>query len=110
MKYAVVLCALGLMAAPLARAEFNPPVAVRTVAPVYPESMRRDHVSGIVLVNCEVDVHGDVAEPKIEKASDPAFEEPALAALRRWKFKPAQRDGAPVSTRVSIPIKFLLEG
>jgi protein TonB len=98
------------MTAPLARAEFNPPVAVRTVAPVYPESMRRDHVSGIVLVNCEVDVHGNVAEPKIEKASNPEFEEPALAALRRWKFKPAERDGAPVATRVSIPIKFLLEG
>ena len=34
MKYAVVLVALGLMAAPWARAEFNPPVAVKTVPPV----------------------------------------------------------------------------
>lgn len=109
MKYAVVLLALGLTAAPWARAEFNPPVAVRTVSPVYPESMRRDHITGLVLINCEIDAHGNVAETKVEKATNPEFEEPALAALRRWKFKPAQRDGAPVPTRVSIPIKFLLE-
>jgi protein TonB len=106
MKYAVVLCVLGLISAPLARAEFNPPVAVRTVAPIYPESMRRDHVSGVVLVSCEIDDHGNVGETKVVKSSNSEFEEPALAALRRWKFKPAQRDGAPVAMHVSIPIKF----
>jgi len=97
------------MAAPVARAEFSPPVAVRTVAPVYPDSMRRDHISGVVFVSCDVDAHGDVSDAKVEKATNPEFEAPALAALRRWKFKPAQRDGAAVPTHVSIPVKFNAE-
>jgi protein TonB len=109
MKYAVVICSLGLILLPSVRADFNPPVLVRSVPPVFPDAMRREHVNGVVLVSCEVDSQGNVSDTKVEKASNAEFTEPALAALKKWKFKPAQRDGNVIAIRVSIPIKFTLE-
>ncbi len=84
----------------------EPPVPVRTVAPDYPPDLRRDGTSGIVMVSCLIDDKGNVQETKIEKTSHDAFGQPAVDAVKRWKFKPARRDGAAVSVRVTIPIKF----
>ena len=92
-----------------AQSKSEPPVPVRTVAPDYPDELRRDGVSGVVTVKCTIDEQGNVVEPSIEKSSNGAFEKPALAALKKWKFKPAKQDGAPVPTKVSIPIKFVFE-
>lgn len=87
----------------------EPPVPVRTVAPDYPDELRREGVSGLVMVKCTIDVQGNVVDPTIEKSSNAAFDRPALAALKKWKFKPARQDGAPVAIKVSIPIKFVFE-
>ncbi|MGH7997049.1 MAG: energy transducer TonB [Opitutaceae bacterium] len=110
MKYAVVFACLGLVAAiPSARAEFDPPVPVRTVAPVFPTEMRREGIDGIVLVDCVIDAHGNVQNPTVKKASNDAFSEPALEALKQWKFKPAEKDGTKVPVRVAIPVRFTLD-
>ena len=61
------------------------------------------------MVKCTIDEKGNVTEPEVEKSSNPAFEKPAIAALKKWKFKPAKSDGAPVAIKVSIPIKFVFE-
>ncbi|MCX6955351.1 MAG: energy transducer TonB [Verrucomicrobia bacterium] len=99
-----------LAAAPVAFAQTKePPVPVRTVAPDYPDELRRDGISGVVMVKCTIDEQGNVTNPEIEKSSNAAFEKPALAALKKWKFKPAKQDGAPVAIKVSIPIKFVFE-
>lgn len=87
----------------------EPPVAVRTVPPDYPIELRRDGVSGVVLVRCRVDAQGNVAETQVEKSSNAAFEHAAVSAVRRWKFKPARQKGSPVEATVSIPIKFVAE-
>jgi periplasmic protein TonB len=102
---------LALAFAVSARAEdkIDPPVPVRTTSPVFPYELRHDGVSGLVLVNCLVDEHGDVQDMKVEKATNPAFVQPALTALKKWKFKPAERDGNRVPIRVSIPLKFTID-
>jgi protein TonB len=86
----------------------TPPVPVRTVAPDYPNEMRRDGVTGLVMVTCLIDEQGNVAETTVAKASNEAFANPAITAVKKWKFKPAQRDGAIVPIKVTIPIKFTL--
>lgn len=94
-----------------ARAEvkLEPPVPVRTVPPDYPSEMRRQHVSGVVMVSCVIDAKGNVENPKVLHASADDFASPALAAIKQWKFKPAQRDGASVALHVTIPIRFNIE-
>jgi periplasmic protein TonB len=92
-----------------AQTKAEPPVPVRTVAPDYPDELRREGVSGLVMVKVTIDEQGNVTETTVEKSSNAAFEKPAVAALKKWKFKPAKQDGAPVAIKVSIPIKFVFE-
>lgn len=103
----LLLTAFAITPAYAQKAE--PPVPVRTVAPEYPSELRREGVSGLVMVKCSIDESGNVTETLVEKSSNPAFEKPALAAVKKWKFKPAKQDGAPVAIKVSIPIKFVFE-
>lgn len=99
--------ALLIALTPLLRAEATePPVPVRTVAPEYPGALKRSGVSGIVTVTCLIDEKGDVQEVSLEKSSDDAFTQPALDAVRKWKFKPAKKDGVAVAIKVSIPVRF----
>lgn len=105
----IVACLVALVTPVLAQTKPEPPVPVRTVAPDYPTELRRDGVSGVVMVKCTINERGDVVDPTVEKSSNNAFEQPAIAALKKWKFKPAKQDGSPVPVKVSIPIKFVFE-
>lgn len=100
---------VSALAAPAFAQKTEPPVPVRTVAPDYPSQLRREGLSGIVMVKCQIDEQGNVAGAEIEKSSNPAFDQPALAALKKWKFKPARQDGNPVAIKVSIPLKFVFD-
>lgn len=103
----LLVLAMGL--APIAgfsASDLEPPVPVRTVAPVFPSDMRREGISGLVMVSILIDEKGNVQEPKVEKASNDAFAGPAVDALKKWKFKPAKKAGEVVALRVSVPIKF----
>jgi protein TonB len=74
--------------------------------PIYPSQMRGKKVEGTVSVIFVVDEHGRVVEPRIEKSSHPAFERPALDAVRQWKFEPAVKAGQRVSCRMRAPLRF----
>jgi len=87
----------------------EPPVPVRTVAPKFPEEMRRNGSAGLVTVSCLIDEKGNVTDPKVVKSSNDAFSEPALDALKKWKFKPAKKNGEAVAIRVSIPVQFTVD-
>ncbi len=93
----------------LADDKTEPPVPVRTVAPDVPPSFSRAGVPGLVTVSFTVDDKGNVTDEKVVKSSNPELEEPALKAIRKWRFKPAVRDGNPVATHVAMPIKFSVE-
>ena len=84
----------------------EPPVPVRTVAPEVPSSFSRSGSVGLVTVKFVVDEKGNVQDPTVVKSSHAELEEPALAAIRKWRFKPATKDGTAVSVHVTIPIKF----
>lgn len=93
----------------LADEKTEPPVPVRTVAPEVPPDFARSGVTGLVTISLTVDDRGNVQDEKVIKSSHRELEVPALAAIKRWKFKPARKDGNPVSAHVAIPIKFTAE-
>lgn len=93
----------------IARAEAafdEAPTPVRTLAPAYPEAMRRDGVSGMVSVAVTVDENGNVTKAAVAKSTNAEFEQPALQAVSQWKFKPAKKGGQAVAVSVVLPVRF----
>lgn len=82
------------------------PRAIFQTPPQYPAEFRRRGVAGTVTIAFTVDVHGRVANPRVERSTNPAFESPALEAVRQWRFEPGTRKGQPVPFRMRIPITF----
>ena len=82
------------------------PVPIKTPPPKFPETMRREGISGVVAVSIVIDEKGSVVTATISKASHIDFERPALEAVKAWKFKPAKKDGAVVKVRVTVPLRF----
>jgi protein TonB len=74
--------------------------------PTYPPELRRSKRQGTVYVIFIVNKEGRVENPKIEKSTDPAFEKPALDAVRQWRFEPGTRNGEKVQFKMRIPITF----
>ncbi len=84
------------------------PEAVVQVAPVFPFALKRDRVEGRVVVEFVVDTDGRVVGAAAVESSHPGFEEAAVTGVGRWKFRPGQKNGRPVNTRMRVPILFRL--
>lgn len=87
-------------------AQHVPPKALKRSEPDYPYAMRRFRLEGRVQIEFVVDTTGKPQNPVISESSNPAFDEPALAALREWTFQPATVDGRPVKARLRQEIRF----
>jgi protein TonB len=74
--------------------------------PRYPPELLRAGRTGTVYVLFSVDTEGRVRNPRVQKSTDPAFEQPALDAVRQWKFEPGTRGGEKVQFKMRIPITF----
>ena len=80
------------------------PRAIFQAAPVYPAGKRTHEV--VVSVVFVVDPSGKVTNPHVEKSTDPAFEKPAVDAVKQWKFEPAVKAGQRVFCKMRVPIRF----
>lgn len=76
--------------------------------PQYPFEMRRAGITGEVLVAFIVDSRGNVREAYAVRSTQREFEQPAVQAVSRWKFKPGRKGGRAVNTRMQVPIVFSL--
>lgn len=82
------------------------PVLVASVSPEYPRDLRKAKVEGSVVLVFLLDESGRVDDARVETSSRPEFERPAIDAVKKWKFKPGEREGAAVKTHMRLPIKF----
>lgn len=78
------------------------------VLPHYPEAARRDGRQGVVVIRAVIDERGRISEARLLRGIDPALDEAALAAVRRWRFRPATRFGKPVRVNYILSVDFRL--
>jgi len=80
--------------------------------PQYPLVARRLGKEGVVLLEVLVAPDGRAADVRMIRSSGFApLDESAVTTVRdRWRFVPARRDGLPVESRVTVPIRFRLAG
>ena len=80
------------------------PIPIKQVKPEIPDSLRGIHAT--VWVKALVGRRGNVWRAEVQKSDGAMFNEPAIAAARQWKFKPAIEYDQPVACWTSIPFRF----
>jgi len=87
----------------------KPAERITFVPPVYPATAKWLGVKGRVTLTIDVRADGSVANRPRVVAAHPAgrgFEEAAVEAARRWRFKPAIRGGRSVASSLRFDIDF----
>jgi TonB family protein len=86
--------------------ELVAPVAMQEVDPGYPLELMRQNVQGTVMLSAVIRSDGSVGEVRILRGVDDRLDVYASAALSRWRFRPAMRNGDPVALQTVVMIPF----
>lgn len=86
------------------------PVPIKIVDPVYPFEFHQTKVETMVEMLVEINENGEVEEVSVLSGPHVSFGNAALGAVRRWKFKPAMKDGKAIAVRRVLPIFFSYSG
>ena len=84
------------------------PVAVFTPEPEFSDEARLQKYQGICMIAIIVDTHGNPLNPRVIRHLGMGLDEKALDAVRRYRFRPALRNGKPVSSAITVAIDFRL--
>ena len=106
----LALAPLGLCAwvSPAARAEeLTPPQPLETPPAIAPEGLQQ---AAEVLLLVTIGIDGRAHGVDVAQSAGPALDGAAIAAVVRWTFRPALRDGQPFEARVRIPFRFAPAG
>jgi TonB family protein len=94
---------------PVAPAPPAPPPALP--APAYPKDALAQHINGKVVLLIDIDAQGNPTNVVVDRSEPPGvFDQVSIDAARKWKFKPAVKDGRPVAGRISVPVQFESRG
>lgn len=87
------------------------PEPLQMPAPRYPRSALRLGLGGTVRIKVWVAADGSVERMDISQGSgNRDLDRAALEAVRRWRFRPATRNGQPVASEAVVPISFNPQG
>ena len=75
-----------------------------------PAELKRKGVEGFVEVGFVVDENGLVQNVRVISSSQREFEQAAMTAVGKWKFKPGRKGGKNVPTNMAVNINFHLSG
>jgi outer membrane biosynthesis protein TonB len=104
------------------------PTLVHKIAPDYPEMMRMARLEARIVLQAIVNEHGTVEDLKVLQCDGKSLDEPearedllldstfcrvfsaaAIAAVDRWRYEPARKDGEPVAVYFTVRVDFELE-
>jgi protein TonB len=90
----------------------QPPRPIRKYPPIYPFAARQKGIEGKITLRFVVDKDGNPQEPEVVKTEPEEvagiFDDSAIKTIKRFKFKPAIKDGKAVDVIVRLPISFTL--
>lgn len=87
------------------------PELVTKVNPEYPPAARSKRIEGTVIASVLISEKGDVSDVKILRGAggSSGLNEAATAAIKKWKFRPAVKEGKRVKVWITYPIVFKLQ-
>ena len=84
------------------------PHAIFMPNPEFSEQARKEKIHGTVVVSLTVTVDGTTRDIKVVKGVGYGLDEKAVAAVSRWKFSPALKDGQPIEKEITVEVAFHL--
>jgi TonB family protein len=74
----------------------------------YPEEARKKGIQGEVIVKILIHKNGEIDKIEIRKSAGKLLDDTAINAVKQCHFTPAIFNSNPVTSWLSIPIKFML--
>jgi protein TonB len=84
------------------------PVLLVKVEPVYPEVARRAGMGGRVTVSAVIGLDGGVETAEVLASTNPLFDQAALDAVRKWRYRAATMNGRPVRVYFTVVVDFVV--
>jgi protein TonB len=85
----------------------SPEVLSRPSEPVYPRLAEQMKVEGSVILQVNIDKTGNIVGTQV--LSGPAIlAAAAQEAVRRWRFRPRYKNGAPIDTEAHVVVNFTI--
>ena len=86
----------------------TPPALLYKVEPEFSEEARKARLTGVVQLVAVIDASGQVGAITIRQGLGLGLDERAIEAVRKWKFRPAMRNGKAVASPAFIEVMFHL--
>jgi TonB family protein len=85
------------------------PVPIIQPEAEFSDEARRAKYQGVVMISMIVDANGNPENPRVVRSLGMGLDEKALEAVRKYKFKPAMKDGkTPVPVMITVEVNFRL--
>jgi periplasmic protein TonB len=84
------------------------PVPIFVPEAEFSDEARREKYQGICLVAIIVDAHGFPQNVHVVRHLGMGLDEKAMEAIRKYRFKPAMKDGKPVAAAITVEVDFRL--
>jgi protein TonB len=83
------------------------PKNIKRVQPAYPPIAQASRVSGMVILEIQVDREGQVTNARVLR-SIPLLDQAAIDAVMQWRFTPTLLNGVPVPVIMTVTVNFTL--
>jgi TonB family protein len=94
----------NVIVSPAVPANFAAPAPASVVSPT---GLPNRYIGKTVRLTMIIDAAGQPHDIKVVSHGDAALAHKLVAAVSQWQFTPARKDGAPVSTRIELPLELV---
>jgi protein TonB len=85
-----------------------PPRKIVDVKPLYPSLAQVARQEGVVILETIIDTRGNVETVRVLRGY-PLLDQPAVDAVRQWRFTPALLNGQPIPVVMTVTVNFTLK-
>jgi TonB family protein len=90
--------------------EVVPPQLIEKADPEYTKEARNARIEGSVIVSGTVALNGRVTGIVLVRPLPYGLGDQAIECVRKWRFKPATKDGVPFESKHTFKVDFFLHG
>ncbi len=86
----------------------RPPHVIYSPDPEYSKKALKAKFQGTCVLWLIVGADGNPRDIKVERPLGKGLDEKAIEAVKKWRFEPGTKDGAPVATQIEVEVTFRL--